>query len=427
MSETVMLPQPQSGPEAAVEYVARHFRGLYRGEVSAAPIRGGQSWADKALDGLDLTGYSRTRNNVYPVPERGATGLSPYVRHGLLDLPTVWYRAADAGGDIHRFRIELLWQEYARHRYARVRRTTPGPDRPEAAPGPGWDMTMGCLEATTDELEEDGWLPGQARLWLAAHWATRLGRDWRDGEDYFFAHLLDGSRAANRLGWQLATGVGALRPYQFTRWQVERRAPGLCASCDHVTDCPIDKPAPVPTCERGDIDPRLAHDPDVHLTAGPDRPMPSARATTPDVVWITAESLGDRDPALTAHPELPAVFVFERALLARLQLSAKRLVFLVETLAELAGRRPVEVWLGSPRDALNRRSVATTFTPVPGWRRHAGRINPSLIHPWPWLLRPSGGDVARFSTWFEHHAGAGLDDQPLDALVPMMPVAEKVS
>ncbi len=425
MSE--LLPQPEPGPEAAAEFVARHLDGLYRADGSVSPIRGGQSWADRALAALDLTDYSRTRNNVYPLPERGVSGLSPYIRHGLLDLPTVWHHAADAGpeADVHRFRLELLWQEYARHRYARVGRLPPRADGSDRRPG--WDTSMGCIEATTDELEDDGQLPGQARLWLAAHWTTRLGRDWREGEDYFFTHLLDGSRAANRLGWQLASGVDALRPYQFTRWQVERRAPGLCASCDHVADCPIDQPAPVPPHEPIDADPRLSQDSDLHATAGPDRPMPWAGHEPPEVVWVTAESLGDRDPALAAHPDLPAAFVFDRALLARLQLSAKRLVFLVETLAELAGRRPLELWLGSPSAALNRRSVAATFAPVPGWRQHAGRINPGLVHPWPWLRRPSAGNIARFSIWFEYHVGVRLDEQPLDALIPVMPVAEKVS
>ena len=42
----------------------------------------------------------------------------------------------------------------------------------------------------------------------------------------------------------------------------------------------------------------------------------SAHVTgTPEVVWLTAESLGSEDPALLAHPELPRVFVFDEPLL----------------------------------------------------------------------------------------------------------------
>ncbi|NNK90885.1 MAG: hypothetical protein HKO87_00500 [Acidimicrobiia bacterium] len=109
--------------------------------------------------------------------------------------------------------------------------------------------------------------------------------------------------------------------------------------------------------------------------------------------------MGDADPALSAHPELPAVFVFDRDLLARLQLSAKRLVFLAESMADLASRRAVEVWLGDPVDVLSDRPVAVTHTPVPGWRRRSIRIRPIEVHPWPWLRRPHDGPVSSFSAW----------------------------
>ncbi len=119
----------------------------------------------------------------------------------------------------------------------------------------------------------------------------------------------------------------------------------------------------------------------------------------PEAVWITAESLGDDDPALAANPELPAVFVFDEPLLRRLQLSGKRLVFLAECLADLATRREVEVHLGDPVAVLADRSVATTFAPVPGWQRRAAAIEPVEIHPWPWLRQPHAGPVQSFTAW----------------------------
>jgi hypothetical protein len=39
---------------------------------------------------------------------------------------------------------------------------------------------------------------------------------------------LDGSRAANLLGWQWTVGAGTGKPCGFARWQVEKRAPQLC-------------------------------------------------------------------------------------------------------------------------------------------------------------------------------------------------------
>ncbi|MGB1631262.1 MAG: FAD-binding domain-containing protein, partial [Acidimicrobiales bacterium] len=73
-------------------------------------------------------------------------------------------------------------------------------------------------DTVVDELETDGWLVNQTRMWLAGDWTVRWGQDWRRGEDRFFRHLLDGSRAANRLGWQWTTGVGASKSYGFSRW-----------------------------------------------------------------------------------------------------------------------------------------------------------------------------------------------------------------
>ena len=119
----------------------------------------------------------------------------------------------------------------------------------------------------------------------------------------------------------------------------------------------------------------------------------------PDAVWLTAESLGVGDPALAANPALPVVFVFDEPLLARLQLSAKRLVFLVETLAELATDREVELWLGRPTAVLAQRSLAVTHAPVPGFARRSAQLDVAELHPWPWLTRPTSGSVRSFSAW----------------------------
>jgi deoxyribodipyrimidine photo-lyase len=63
-------------------------------------------------------------------------------------------------------------------------------------------------------------------------------------------------------------------------------------------------------------------------------------------------------------------------------------VFLTETLSDLATRRPVEIWLGSPQQVLADRALAVTFTPVPGWHRRSAVLQVVSLHPWPWLIRP---------------------------------------
>jgi len=116
-------------------------------------------------------------------------------------------------------------------------------------------------------------------------------------------------------------------------------------------------------------------------------------------VWLTAESLGTADPALSLNPGLPVVFVFDEPLLAGLRLDSKRLVFLTETLAELAEGHDLELRLGDPVDELVGRNLAVTHAPVPGFADRASVIRPVEVHPWPWLRQPRPGSVRSFSAW----------------------------
>lgn len=395
-----VLPTPEPGDE--VRWVASLLGSLVAGEVTASPsIRGGQTAADAALIGLDIGGYAARRNEVLPRSRRGATMLSPYIRHGLLTLPEVWSAAAGAPErDRVKFTDELLWQEYSRHLYARVGRRLADPIRfhpePSAVVDDPWATDMACVQLAIGELERDGWMVNQTRMWMASHWSVRHGADWRMGEDRFFAHLLDGSRAANRTGWQWTIGAGTGKRYGFTRWQVEKRAPGLCQTCPQHHACPIERWPDDVRLEPVSSDAHVRSVEDPTAAAGPRRPLVAGEA---DVVWITAESLGDRDPALAAHPDLPVVFVFDEPLLSRLRLSGKRLVFLAECLADLATRRSLAVHLGDPAAELADLRLATTFAPVPGNARRRDQLEIAALHPWPWLRRPTNGPVTSFSAW----------------------------
>jgi len=396
------LPLPEPGAEA--RWVGQHLSGLFAGAVAPSQrFRGGQAAADVALEAFAVRGYASRRSEVWPVSARGASGLSPWIRHGLITLPRAW--AHVEGGparDVERFRDELLWQEYARHVYARLGRAIGRPLRAGPPPSRGSDPAraldprMACLDLVLGELERDGWMVNQSRMWLASHWAVRHGLRWQDGELWMRRRLLDGSRAANALGWQWTAGTATGRPYGFAQGQVQRRAPGVCDTCDLARNCPIaawppdDAPPPVEPSAL------LRRDPDPDATAGPLAPEGPGAA---EAVWITAESLGDDDPALAAHTDLPAVFVFDEDYLTSLRPQSKRLVFIAECLADLATRRPVEVHRGDPVTVLAGRRLAATYTPVPGWRARAAAIAPVAVHPWPWLKRPGPGSVASFSAW----------------------------
>jgi len=400
------LPTPDF--DRATDWVQRHLGHLVCDPgATAQPVRrGGQRAADAALASLDITGYAKRRSQVHPPSRRGATVLSPYIRYGLITIAEATTAVADApSADRRKFVDELWWQEYTRHLYARVGTRNTAPLRREpAVSGTPWSSPlredMVCMQETQRELEQTGWLVNQTRMWIASHWSVRAGHDWRAGEDWMFRHLLDGSRAANRYGWQWSVGAMTSDAYGFSRWQVDKRAPAWCASCPLNANCPIrDWPAATPG---GALD-------DALLRSGPDLAGPTTAivAATPERVWLTAESLGDRDPALTAWPTTAAVFVFDEPLLARLRLSTKRLVFIAETLAELAEQREVHILLGSPTEELAGVALASTFAPVPGYQHRAASLNVVATHPYPWARRPSGGDVRSHSAWLRNKSTSG--------------------
>ena len=219
------LPLPRPGRAAAEEYVARHFAHLVCDEVRGSQsFTGGQAAADAALAAFDVTGYASRRNEVLPASRRGASRLSPYIRHGLLSLPEVLgsrrRRAPSRRRQVPR-RAALAGVRPALVRAPRDPRlgaTSVINSRARTKPAalhPTTDGPGGCRVSTlrVGELERDGWLVNQTRMWLAGHWTVREGLRWTDGEDHFFRHLLDGSRAANRLGWQWVTGAGSSKPY----------------------------------------------------------------------------------------------------------------------------------------------------------------------------------------------------------------------
>ena len=374
----------------------KEFTGLHSGGERSS-IAGGQSAANAALAALDITGYAKARSLVLPVETRGASVLSPYIRHNLLTLKQVWDQVAKAPyDDREKFRDELLWQEYARHLYARVGTRLFSNLRFEQSwdrSGDGWPQGMACVDGTVEELERDGWLVNQTRMWLASHWTVRNQQGWLHGQERMYRELLDGSRAANLLGWQWTTGSGSGKPYGFARWQVEKRAPQYCRSCPLNKNCPIQEfPQEVELFEL-ESEPLLNFDPNPASTTGPLEVVTSRK---PSSVLLTIESLGDLDPALAAHPELPAVFVFNAPALAKLQLYSKRIYFYLETLQDLASRREVQVFIGDPVQYATENDVAVTYAPVPSFAKFQ---NLAEVHPYPWLRTPHAHSVRSFSSW----------------------------
>lgn len=380
-----------------LDIIEKYFSGLFSGELGISSIQGGQTAANKALAELDITRYADQRSEVLPLERRGATVLSPYIRHNLLTLEQVYRAVKDAPyKDREKFRDELFWQEYARHLYARVGVQLFENLRFEAnwnTEGDGWNREMYCIDRAVQELETDGWLVNQTRMWLASHWTVRNNRGWLHGQERMYRELIDGSRAANLLGWQWTAGAGTGKPYGFARWQVEKRAPGICFKCPLKKACPIENFPDEVSLNSLEKNPLLDSDLNLTQTSGPLEPEIRGRA---EFVLLTVDSMGDADPALEANPELPVVFIFNEDALRKLQLSSRRIGFYLETLKDLSSRRNLKVFLGNPYKFAEENEVAVTFAPVPSFRKFT-KI--AQLYPFPWLRKPQGGSVRSYSSW----------------------------
>ncbi len=380
-----------------IDIVEQGFSGLYSGDLGLSKISGGQTAANIALANLDISGYASNRSTVLPVDRRGANVLSPYIRHNILTLQQV-FDAVGAASDTDRekFRGELLWHEYIRHVYARVGiRLFENLrfDVDALFQGDGWNREMLCIDVVLNELETDGWLVSETRMWLASHWTVRNKVGWLSGQERMFKQLLDGSRAANLLGWQWVVGAGTGKPYGFSKRQVEKRAPGLCSRCSLKNSCPIKKFPDRTTPSLLVHETLLDHDSDLSATIGPTTPV---RISKPTFVLLTIDSLGDNDSALVENLDLPVVFVFNKQALHKLQLSSRRLAFYVQTLQDLNTRREVRAFLGDPYQFARDNAVAVTYAPVPSFKKFSDLAE---LHPYPWLKTPHAGSVRSFTLW----------------------------
>jgi deoxyribodipyrimidine photo-lyase len=380
-----------------LDLVASNFAGLYSGALGLSSIKGGQTAANDALEKLDISGYAANRSEVLPIHKRGASVLSPYIRHNLLTLDQVYRTVKDAPfKDKEKFRDELYWQEYARHLYARLGSDLFQNLRFDAnwkTEGDGWNRDMRCIDEVVSELEGDGWLVNQTRMWLASHWTVRNDKGWLHGQERMHRELIDGSRAANLLGWQWTVGAGTGKPYGFAKWQVDKRAPGICTKCPLRSNCPIENFPDEINPRQLERSPLLENDPDPARTAGPLQPI---KLRTANLVLLTIDSLGDADGALAANPDLPVVFVFNKPALAKLQLSSRRIGFYIEVLKDLSLRRDVQVYLGDPYQFVQDHDVAVTYAPVPSFRKFKKLAE---VHPYPWLKTPHAGTVKSFTSW----------------------------
>jgi deoxyribodipyrimidine photo-lyase len=300
---------------------------------------------------------------------------------------------------------------------------------------------LACMDAFAADLMGTGWLHNHARLWLAAYLVHWRRVRWQAGARWFLQHLLDGDPASNNLSWQWVASAFSHKPYLFNRANLERFSGGrFCAACPRADrrgaeGCPFEAsyeelqgrlfrppdpraPSPEPGPPSGAMGP----------PASPPATWPDQRGATPQrpLVWVHGEALGPANPALRAHPDAPAVFVFDREIVEGrtattgghlgggeepTPLAPGRLRFLRECLADLPvtvreGDGAVELLAAAA--AAGADGIVTSQAVDPRFQRLAARLAASLplrvLAPEPFVDLPAWGpgspDLRRFSRYW---------------------------
>jgi len=384
--------------------------------IVESPFRGGRQAAVERLRTIDPVTYGRSRNHV----GGAVTRLSPWLRHGVLSLAEVRDAALARVQDrsqAEKLISELGWRDFWQRVYAARPEAVWDDLEPPAALARGTvsdqlpaDVATGttgmaCIDAFSRKLTQTGWLHNHERMWLAS-WLVHTRRVvWQVGAAWFLEHLLDADPASNNFSWQWVAGTFSNKPYIFNRENLERYTDGV-----HCCDCPVAGRCDVEGSYEQLNDQLFAdagHRPE-RLQIQPTAPWYADSPLGQPLVWLTLDSLGVESPALHRHPAAPVVFVFDPAWIKRERPSLKRLVFIVECLADVPG---IEIWHGDPAAVLTNRAAAigashvcVATTPCPLVRNAADRLTGSLpVVPvdWPPFCDASRvTDLGRFSRYW---------------------------
>ncbi len=154
----------------------------------------------------------------------GTSGLSPYLRFGLLSAARLSVIIRQQAGNMmegHRTWLnELIWRDfyqsilfqfpYVKHEAFQPKfRHIPWRNAP--ADLQAWkDGLTGypVVDAAMRQLKSTGWMHNRARMITASFLTKDLLINWQEGERWFMDQLVDGDPAANNGGWQWAAGTG---------------------------------------------------------------------------------------------------------------------------------------------------------------------------------------------------------------------------
>jgi deoxyribodipyrimidine photo-lyase len=153
----------------------------------------------------------------------GTSGLSPYIRFGMLSTGQIAASLHASGGEDRgtaAWLRELIWREFYQSILYHFSQITDEDFHPKYrriawrnAPVDlqAWkDGRTGypVVDAAMRQLSSTGWMHNRARMIAASFLVKDLLIDWQAGERWFMEQLVDGDLASNNGGWQWIAGTG---------------------------------------------------------------------------------------------------------------------------------------------------------------------------------------------------------------------------
>ena len=206
------------------------------GTASLPPVSAGESGAHRLFEEFHprLSRYAETRD--FPAI-KGPSYLSAHLRHGTISIRALArcafdaQRQGDRGAEV--WLSELIWRDFyfsVLYHHPEVGQTgahralKPEYDLIQWEQGSAADATFHAwcegrtgyplVDAAMRQINLSGYMHNRLRMVVASFLIKDLGLDWRRGEAYFAARLIDFDLAANNGGWQWAASSGCdAQPY----------------------------------------------------------------------------------------------------------------------------------------------------------------------------------------------------------------------
>jgi deoxyribodipyrimidine photo-lyase len=202
-------------------------------------IRGGRENALEVLGSLErFRNYDHERD----IPSVPTTMLSAHLKFGTVSIREVYHAIQATLGDNHALLRQLMWRDF--WTYVGFHFPKTWSCMQERFNNIKWENDEGKFKAWCDgktgypivdagmrQLNETGFMHNRLRMVVASFLTKDLHIDWRWGEKYFRAKLLDYDPLVNNGNWQWAAGVGLdAVPYFriFNPWLQQRKFDQEC-------------------------------------------------------------------------------------------------------------------------------------------------------------------------------------------------------